>query len=210
MGTIASDKGGNFERCPEGNHIARCYHVVDLGLQATPWGPKQKVRIAFELPNELMKDGENEGKPFSVASNYTLSLNEKANLRKHLEAWRGKSFTDEELQGFDIKTVLGHPCMIQVIHNTKGDRTYANIASIATLPKGMEAPAAVNEPLYVNAETITDEELAKLPEWLQKKINRTGEVDMSTQAPPTGHPAGEEDVGVSNNDLAFDDDIPFS
>ena len=195
MGTIAKDSGGKeFEKCPEGNHVARCYQVIDLGLQETPWGAKHKVRLAFELPNELMTEGEQAGKPFSVSNNYTISLHEKATLRKHLESWRGRSFTDEELAGFDVKNVLGKPCMVQVLHTRKDDKTYANIASISSLPKGMEPPEPVNPTLYVDAETISDAEFSKLPEWMQKKINRTGEVD-TTHSMPTDHP--------------FDDDIQF-
>ncbi len=199
MGTVATDAGGTFEKCPEGNHVARCYQVVDLGMQATPWGAKHKVRVAFELPNELMTEGENEGKPFSVSKNYTISLSEKANLRKDLEGWRGRQFTEEELKGFDVKNVLGHPSMVQVIHNTNGERTYANIASISSIPKGMSAPDAVNDLLYFDNDSATKEEFEALPEWMQKKINRTGEVDMSTQAPPAGHPANDD----------FNDDLPF-
>jgi hypothetical protein len=73
-----------------------------------------------------------------VTNRYTLSLNEKATLRKHLEAWRGKLFTPAELEGFDLENLLGANCQLQVIHNLSDQgRTFANIQAIVPLGKGM-------------------------------------------------------------------------
>src|SRR3990167_2490369 len=63
---------------------------------------------------------------------------EKANLRKHLEAWRGKKFTKEELDGFDVEKLLGVNCQLQVIHNLSDNGgTFANVQAIVPLGKGM-------------------------------------------------------------------------
>lgn len=161
-----------FELCPPGNHVARCYSVVDLGYQDTEWQgvhkSVRKVRISWELPNELMDDG----RPFSVSANYTLSLGEKANLRRDLQSWRGRAFTEEELRGFDIESVAGVPAMVNVVHNTGRDgRTYANVGSISPLPKGLECPPAVNDVLVFSTDDFNPEEWDSLPEWLQNKIN---------------------------------------
>ena len=74
-------------------------------------------------------------------SRYTLSLHENAALRRDLQSWRGRAFTETELAGFDLKTVLGVPCMITLVHSPDGK--YANIQAVAGLPKGMEAPPQV-------------------------------------------------------------------
>lgn len=201
MPLIAKDNTENFdfELAPEGNHIAVCYLVCDLGVHESAFQgkitAKRKVRISFEIPGETMEDG----RPFSVSKNYTLSLNEKANLRKDLQSWRGRAFTEQELDGFDIFNVLGHACMVNVIHTTSDNNgnTYANIASIAALPKGIPAPKAKNELIAFSLDDYSDKIFNKLPEWLQKKINMG----------PAKSKVKEIVHEPANND--FDDDIPF-
>ena len=107
----------NFEKCPAGNHIAVCFSVVDMGMQEVNFqgviSMKRKVRISWEIPGELMKEGEFAGKPFSISKNYTLSFHEKAVLYKDLISWRGRPFSAEELSGFDLFSILGAPCMVK-------------------------------------------------------------------------------------------------
>ena len=134
MAIIAKDNRKEFTPAPEGLHQAVCVDVTDLGLQPTPWGEKQKVDLRWQL--EAMD--EETGRPFLVQSRYTNSLNEKATLRIHLEAWRGRKFTAEELEGFDLEKLLGVNCQIQVIHNiTDQGRIFANVQAIVPLGKGM-------------------------------------------------------------------------
>lgn len=132
---IIIDQGSSkeFIPCPAGTHQAVCVDVVDLGEQPTQYGPKRKVKIVWQV-NELMDDGSR----FSVQNRYTASLNEKAILRKDLESWRGRPFTEEELKGFDIEKLLGANCLLSVIHAESGDKTYANVKSISPLMKGMQ------------------------------------------------------------------------
>lgn len=135
----------DFELAPEGNHIANCYRIIDLGTQTGMWNgqptkPKHKINITWELPSEPMEDG----KPFSITKRYTVSLHENAELRKDLESWRGRKFNDEELAGFDLSNVLGKACMLNVAHLIEGDKTYSNVVSIAPLPKGFSAASLVN------------------------------------------------------------------
>jgi hypothetical protein len=71
-----------------------------------------------------------------VSKFYTLSLNEKANLRKDLESWRGKAFSDAEIEnGFDIEKLIGANCYLNIAQNDKGKSV---ISAINPLPKGME------------------------------------------------------------------------
>ena len=65
---------------------------------------------------------------------------------KHINSWRGKALTPQEIDDFDVSTLLGQPCMITIVHNTSAanGKTYANIAGISGLPKGIECPAQVN------------------------------------------------------------------
>ena len=176
MGTTAKAGGTDFPKAPVGTHIARCYQVIDLGHQKIVWQGSEKwqpkVLIAWELCNEMMTEGEHVGKPFSVSNRYTLSLSEKSNLAPMLEAWRGKKFTVEERLGFDIKNVLGHHCMLNVVHNTTDDKTYANVSAVMALPKGTVRPPAINPDLYFNLDT---DDIGILPEWLQGVVKKSRE-----------------------------------
>ena len=118
MSIIARKDKGNFIPAPVGLWPAVCCDVVDLGMVPSQWGPKHKVQIRWLVAAEPKRE---DGKPHMVSKKYTLSLHEKANLRQMLEVWRGKKFTDEELNGFDLEVLLKAPCMLQVAHETGQD-----------------------------------------------------------------------------------------
>lgn len=146
MGLTASNNSTSFTMTPAGVHVARCFRMVDLGSQETEFqGQKKmahKLMVSWELLGDEMMD---DGRPFSVSKRYTASLHEKAQLRKDLEAWRGKQFTPEEEALFDLTKVLGAYCMVNIVHETgKNGSEYANIASIMPLPKGMPKPEGIN------------------------------------------------------------------
>ncbi len=130
--------GGSFIPAPAGAHTAVCCDVVDLGLLKVSFGGKEKEQHKIRIVWQIGEDMES-GKPFTVGRRYTLSLHEKAALRKDLESWRGRSFNKEELSGFDVECLIGVPCLLNVIQETRDNSTYANVTSIMRLPKGMTA-----------------------------------------------------------------------
>ncbi len=137
MAIMARESSSNFVPAPEGTWSAVCVDVVDLGVLEVAFGGKNKkqhkIRIIWQI-EEVMKDN----KPYTAQRRYTLSLHEKSSLRKDLESWRGRKFTQQELQGFDVETVIGIPCMLNIIHEEKNGGAFANVASIMRLPKGLE------------------------------------------------------------------------
>lgn len=151
MPTLPAPDDKNFAPVPEGNHIAVCYRVIDLGTQRGEYQGKEnhrrKLLISWEIPDEKMEDG----RPFTIGQRFTWSMSDKAALREILESWRGKAFTEVDFgpQGFDIMNVIGVGCMLNVVHAHKNGKTYANIASVAKLPKGMTAPGPTNPRNYV-------------------------------------------------------------
>ena len=95
-------------------------------------------------------------------------------MRRDLEAWRGRAFTEDELAGFDLKNILGKPCMIQVVHKKNGERTYANIKAIMKLHASVPAPEIANEPIYFDMdEEGWEMKLERLPEWVQNKVKES-------------------------------------
>lgn len=190
MSLIAKEpEGGDFVLVPQGTHLAICNMVVDVGIQQTGFGEKHKVYIRWELPNERTEDD----KPMVIGQFYTMSLSEKANLRRDLESWRGKQFTKEELAGFDLRKVLGAPCQVTVLHNAGPDRTYANVTAVVSFPKGMQKPTPENDLISYDNDDPAD--LGKLPEWLQKKIS--GQIRKEVRGEP------------QNDNEPFNDDIPW-
>jgi hypothetical protein len=139
MPIIAKQTTSNYIPCPAGTWAAVCVDVVDLGMLKVSFGGKDKtqhkIRIVWQIA-EVRPDN----KPFDVSKRYTLSLHEKAGLRKDLESWRGRPFSQQELEGFDVETVLNVPCLLNVMEQKKGTDTYANVTAIMRLPKEMEAP----------------------------------------------------------------------
>lgn len=132
MAIIAKKPESIFTPCPEGLHHAVCVDVVDLGIVPTPWGDKHKVRIVWQIDD----DNPDTGKRYDTRQQYSLSLHEKASLRNHLESWRGRKFTDEELMGFDLEKLIGANCQIQVVHTiTDQGKTYANVQAVVPAPK---------------------------------------------------------------------------
>lgn len=204
MGLIVKDiGGGDWALCPEGTHIARCNWVIDLGthLDAKYGKPKRQVLLGFELPNTLLPDGDRAGEPFLVTRRFTQSLGPKAHLRAFLQAWRGRTFTDEELEGFDLFNVAGKPCFVTITHNKSqdGSRTYTNIVGVAQLPKGTACPDPINPTRTYSIEQ-GHEGLSELAEWLQKIIQESDEFRGDGTAAPMNDAPGEE-MG--------DDSVPF-
>ena len=195
--------GSDFKPIPEGLHPAICNLVVDLGIQKTTYLREEKethqVYVRWELPYqriEFEKDGEPKEGPMVLGEVYTMSLHEKANLRQHLESWRGKKFTEAELDGFDLFTLLGVGCQITVVHKHNNDRTYQNIASIVAWPSQTAKPTTTEVPILKYSEDDAAD-FDKLPPWLQTKIN----AQVKTEPPVTITDPGERPT--------FDDDIPF-
>ncbi len=157
-----------------GTYFAVCIGAVDLGEQETTYNNKTRytnqLQIIFELPSELIEiDGEEQ--PRQLSRRFAVSLSTKSNLRKFIETWYGKKFTDDAIREFDTRELLGKPAMLSVVLSEDGN--YANIASAAALPKGMEAPKAKSELIDFDVEEWDDEAFQKLPEWLQELIKKS-------------------------------------
>ena len=206
---LKAPSGNNTSRqiAPEGAYPARCYQIIDLGttMQTGQFpGKKRKVQFIFELPTETYEFEKGEGlKPFYARSIYNLSMNEKAVLRRDIEAWAGKKMTNEIAGEFDIFTLLGRPCIVNITHIEKGDATYANIIGMSPLPKGMVCPPAFNNALCYNTEEHDEAVFSQLPEFIQDKIKMSDEW-IARVTKPVSAP-----VAVAAEQEAEDDGFPF-
>ena len=206
MPITASNTGTNFAPVPAGTYVARCFSMVHIGTIPEEYQgetkEQNKVRISWELPTEKKVFNEEKGEqPYSVSKDFTLSMHEKANLRKFLESWRGRGFTEDEAKSFDVTRLLEKPCMLSVIHKTsKQGKTYAEISSVSTLPKGFECPPQINPTFEFSFENFSQEKFDSLPDWLKDKIKTSKEYRMVTFP---------EHTETTETTQVVDDDIPF-
>jgi len=205
MGMIIKDTGtdSTFELAPSGAFAARCYRIIDLGTQTFQVKGETKeshqILMAWELSKKMA-----DGQPFVISEKYTSSLHEKAKLRSVLESWRGRKFSEVERNGFDIEQVLGKVCFLNIVHSKKGDKTYANVASVMPVPEGLPSPAAVNEQLFFNIEEWNDKVFAKIPKYYQGMIKRSPEYGS--------HDAGEsyaQEAQQAQQAAWEEDEMPF-
>jgi hypothetical protein len=127
------------------------------------------VLIGWEFPEETIEIN-GEAVPRTITQRYTASLNEKSVLRRDLSAWRGRDFTPAELAEFNLRNIVGAPCMIQIIHREYNGKKYANVASIMTLPKGVAKPVLSGEPVVYDIDENDPADVEKLPEWIKTTI----------------------------------------
>lgn len=176
------DNGQDFERPPVGTQRAVCIKVFDLGLQPGFQGVMtHKGVILWEIDSRMEK-GEAAGKRFTVSKTYTASLNEKANLAKDLQSWRGRPFSEEEKKGFDLDKIVGKNCLLNLVETTtKAGKTWIAIAAVMPPMKGMEPMVQETPAEYV-------------PQWVSKLL----------------HPEATEQVYDTGDGPGADDsDIPF-
>jgi hypothetical protein len=171
MSLTVKDNGKTFLPAPQGLHIARCYAVIDLGVQFNYRFNhySAKVLIGWELPAALMPSG----KPFIQYQRYTASLAGKAHLRQLLESWRGRCFTSEELEGFHLKNILGVPCYLNITQtiNPKSQQIYSQVVAACPLPDGTICPEPFNSLLYFDLDDYSDDAYNSIPESIRQKIN---------------------------------------
>lgn len=203
MGRYASDSGGgNFTPAPAGTHVARCFRIIDLGTQHGEYKGqptrRSQVLVSWELPNETIEI-ENELRPVTTSKFYTNSLGEKANLRKDLETWRGRAFTDDELRKFDLENVVGIPCMLTII---SGDNGKTKVAGVSGLPRGTECPPQVNDSFTFWLDEWDDDKFAEVSDGVKAIIQKSEEYPQIMSGS-----YGQE--APSNRSDFSDDDIPF-
>lgn len=217
MSLIAKDtsNGVDFEPIPAGLHHAVCYAIIDIGTQPAygNFPSRRKAVFIWEIPGEridLVRDGHKVSLPRAISEKFTISLASKGNLRPMLESWRGRVFTAEELEGFDIANVLGANCFLNVVHakgkGEKANKTYANVASVNPLSKGMPKLKAENPLLCFSMDDFKGAVVIppEVPEWIEGLIKQSEEYNAKLRT--SNAPAFTDSERVPDEIL---DDVPF-
>jgi len=213
MGIVARHEDRK-PRVPAGNYIARCYEIIHVGTnEATYKGEtydRNVVRIGWELPTELRTFDEDKGpQPMAISDKFTVSLGDRAILRRVLENWRGKTFTKEELKGFDLTKLIGVACMLSVVISDDGQ--YSNIGTVAPLPKGTVVPDPVNPQRIFDYENNFDlDELERLPDFIKDDIKTSHEYIDRMMALESQDQQKQMEAGEPHNETEeYEDDLPF-
>lgn len=202
------------------SYVARCYSFIDLGTHQNQnyknkdWNPveQRKVRLTFELPTELrVFDEEKWEQPMVLWKKYTLSLSEKAYLRKDLESWRGKQFTDQELKGFDLSTIVWVACILSIWVNEYDGKEYNQINSISPLMKWQTVDKQINPTVIFDLDNYTIEVFNELPKFIRKEISLSiewaySEYDEEFVMLKKVNPPKKEEV---KKEESKSDDMPF-
>lgn len=118
-----------YEPLTEGLYQAVVAEIIDVGVIQEKFddAPTHKLKIVFQL--DAVRD---DGKRHELRSwNERVSFHEKAYLRtRYLDKLFGKKQVEEIIadETFDLASVVGVNCMIDVIHDKSGE--YANIGTI--------------------------------------------------------------------------------
>lgn len=217
MSTTVSKPTSDFEQVPEGTFIARCSGLIFLGTQETTFKGETKLKEQVVIQWELLDDDGKmkDGKPFMISKTYTRTLHEQGSLYHDLNAWRGKRFTTDELESFDLSNVMGAYANLQILHNENEStgKTYANVSAL--MPYKGSKPKAVNTDVVFDIDEPTAETFNKLNDFLKRKVQAAPEFKMPTggiEAEAKEATAKSDDVVVKDVDINEPinlDDIPF-
>ena len=215
MSLIAKDSGNiSIPNLEDGVYTAVSSMIIDLGVQRNERFDKdqRKFMLIWNIVGETV-DINGEILPRTISKEYTFSLNEKSNLRKDLEAWRGQAFTEEELQGFVLTNILNKGCQLQIINKENNGKTFNNIAGIMALAKGMTVEPLEKVTVFDIEEESTWNAYDIVPQWIKEKIKKAVNLEqLGFDKYISEYEANKEGLGnIPSSDTInnCDDDLPF-
>ena len=131
----------------------------------------------------------------TISKSYTVSLHEKANLRKELAAWRGRDFTEEEAKAFDVSKLVGAYCMVNVTTSESNGKTYSNVAGLTPLPGALKnaKPQPVHDNIIFNLDDPDRALLETFHEKLRDAIKRSPEWAKANGKAPVSNAIQEDE-----------------
>lgn len=181
---------------PIGQFVAQCVDAIDLGekVEDYPGMPEkltQKCALVFRTGEKNPQNGEF----IDVAQEFTVSMNEKANLRKALESWRGQAYSEAQcVDGVPLHKLAGSWALIGVAQKTsKKGRVYAVVQSIVGVPKAMRE-AVPTFPAYSR------------PDFWADRKKEYADAASKFRAVHAGPPGDDGFPGALTDE---DDDLPF-
>lgn len=138
---LAKASESMFRLHDEGQFLGQCIDVVDVGEDVIDYPNKDKYtapKCAIVFRTEEVNP--ETGQFLEISQEFTVSMGERANLRKFLESWRGKPYSDEQArEGVPVDRLEKQYGMLSIAHKKSGKgKTYAYIQTIVPVPKRMQ------------------------------------------------------------------------
>lgn len=155
---------------PAGTYPARLSAWVDLGTHVNRWHgqatPKRQRRVLLTftlfLPDKTSR---------RVSREFTLSLGERAGLRKFLESWAGRPMSAEDLADFHPLKALEKPCLLAVGQRRGTDgRLWPVLQGAMRPPAGIRVPDLRFPGRHFDLGDPSRIVFLDLPAWQQTKI----------------------------------------
>lgn len=191
----------------DGTYPAVCIAVADIGVQDTPYGPKRKLAVVFELEDES-------GKHITAYQEFTNSAKANSAFAKAVSTWLSRPLGANGLAGttpdgkplFTVESLLGRQANLVMTHQGK-TKLYKSAVIFQILPKGDKIVKPEVEPFSYELSMGQSGNYEKLPYFVRKSI------DNNFGAEPKIKAATAALTGTTNgsNDLEPIDmsDIPF-
>ncbi len=160
---VKPSSGSGSEKAPPGNHPAILVAIIEMGTQETEfqgvkkWAPQ--AYFVWELVTE--KQSGTKDRNHVVALDLNVYLNDKAKLRKFIEARTGKKL-DESAEFDIVGSELGQKCLLGVVANAKG---YPKVDAVSAVPKGLPFPDPQHKPTHITLDEIKAG-TAAVPDWV--------------------------------------------
>ncbi len=166
---------------PEGKHLARIFCVAYVGSQLDAYQKKTKgtdrwvptLRIGFEFQSQIP------GSRGEVRyQSFTASMGSTSKLRKFVESVTQKTLSQEEAGRFDVKTLAGMCCLVE-IRQTKKVRQLPDGSMAESVYDNFAAYYYTTESFFSNKQLIVfdmrTDDLSSLPEKLQQLVMQSQE-----------------------------------
>lgn len=166
-----------------GVYMAVCIGFIDCGEQYSEKfkSYSSKGMYVWELIGETIEvDGEQ--KPRQLSKEFTISGSSKSNLRKFIESWNSKTYSDDDFMEFDLFDQIGKPCQINVVLNET--KEYSNVDNIMPIPRGFPVPTTDTPQIRWDMDNWDDKVFTELPEWIREKIKKSTQYQKA-HAPDT-------------------------
>lgn len=187
-----------YQPHPEGVKVGQCVDAIDLGecvIEFTGNTPYVGRKVALVFRTGALNT--NTSEPIDQAQEFTASMSEKGNLRKFLQGWRGKPYTDEQAKaGVPLHKLVGQYALLTIAHKQSGrGRTYGTIMSVSGVPEEMKASL----PKFA--------EYTRAKYWEERKATyATGVAAFRAKLATV---TDDRDFHAAFHDQDDDDDLPF-
>lgn len=148
MSDTITAKGSDtkFKPHTNGQFVGQCVDTIDLGDSVEQYQDQPK-KLAHKCALVFRTGERNEqtGDFIDIAREFTVSMGDKAALRKFLEQWRGKPYTSEQVEaGVPLHKLTGQHGLLSIAHKVSGKgNLYATIAACVGIPKQMASSVEV-------------------------------------------------------------------